>query len=67
MKNEGNLQVGTPVVNGVSESEVVEHGKQIRLLCQNIFQRKDTNPKNGHRQPFTKNQSYWNWLNYDRN
>lgn len=55
VENEGNLQVGTPVVNGVSvKAEVVEHGKADKIIVSKYISKKRHKSKNGHRQPFTK-------------
>lgn len=55
VENEGNLQVGTPVVNGVSvKAEVVEHGKADKIVVSKYLSKKRHKSKNGHRQPFTK-------------
>ncbi len=49
------IKVGTPVVAGVSvTAEIVEHGRDKKVLVMKKMRRKDYKRKNGHRQDFTK-------------
>ena len=49
-----NVQIGTPVVKGVSaKAEVLEHGKGKKVVVFKYKPKKDYRKKQGHRQPFT--------------
>ena len=48
------VKIGTPVVDGVVvKAEVVDHGKDDKVLVIKKHRRKDYHRKNGHRQNFT--------------
>ena len=50
-----NVQIGTPVVKGVSaKAEVLEHGKGKKVVVFKYKPKKDYRKKQGHRQPYTK-------------
>ena len=50
----GNIQVGTPLVSGASvTAQVVEHGKEKKIIVFKKKRRKGYRRKRGHRQPFT--------------
>lgn len=52
--NEGNIQVGTPLVPGATvTAQVVEHGKERKILVFKKKRRKGYRRKHGHRQHFT--------------
>lgn len=49
------VKVGTPVVDGAEvKAEIVEHGKDKKVLVMKKKRRKDYKLKNGHRQDFTR-------------
>ena len=49
------VQIGTPVVKGVSaKAEVLEHGKGKKVVVFKYKPKKDYRKKQGHRQPYTK-------------
>ena len=49
------VQVGTPVVDGVSaKGQVVEHGKGDKVIVFKYKPKKNYRKKQGHRQPYTK-------------
>lgn len=53
--NNGELQVGSPVVSGAKvEATVVENGKAKKVIVFKYKPKKDYRKKQGHRQPFTK-------------
>jgi len=53
--NNGELQVGSPVVSGAKvEATVVENGKSKKVIVFKYKPKKDYRKKQGHRQPFTK-------------
>ncbi len=53
--NNGELQVGNPVVAGAKvEATVVENGKTKKVIVFKYKPKKDYRKKQGHRQPFTK-------------
>ncbi|HYE81253.1 MAG TPA: 50S ribosomal protein L21 [Clostridia bacterium] len=53
--NNGELQVGSPVVAGAKvEATVVENGKTKKVIVFKYKPKKDYRKKQGHRQPFTK-------------
>lgn len=55
VSKENNLQVGTPVVNGVNvEATVMEQGKDKKVIVFKYKSKKDFRKKQGHRQPFTR-------------
>ncbi len=55
VSNEGDLTVGTPVVDGaVVKAEVVENGKSDKIIIYKYKSKKDYRRKQGHRQPYTK-------------
>ena len=50
-----NVQIGTPVVKGVSaKAEVLEHGKGKKVVVFTYKPKKNEKRKMGHRQPYTK-------------
>lgn len=52
---EGELVVGTPVVEGASvTAKVVEQGKAKKVIVYKYKAKKDYRRKQGHRQPYTK-------------
>lgn len=55
VSNDGELAVGTPVVEGATvEGTVLENGKAKKVIVYKYKSKKDYRNKNGHRQPFTK-------------
>lgn len=53
--NDGELQIGNPVVSGASvEATVVGNGKAKKVIVFKYKPKKDYRKKQGHRQPFTK-------------
>ncbi|WZL71571.1 50S ribosomal protein L21 [Clostridiaceae bacterium 35-E11] len=55
LSKEGQLSVGTPVVNGAKVSAtVVENGKAPKIIVFKYKAKKDYRKKQGHRQPYTK-------------
>jgi large subunit ribosomal protein L21 len=55
LSKEGQLSVGTPVVNGAKVSAtVVENGKGPKVIVFKYKAKKDYRKKQGHRQPYTK-------------
>jgi len=53
--NNGELQVGSPVVSGAKvEATVVENGKSKKIIVFKYKPKKDYRKKQGHRQPYTK-------------
>lgn len=49
-----NVQIGTPIVNGVSaKAKVIEHGKGPKVIIFKYKPKKDYRKKQGHRQPYT--------------
>jgi large subunit ribosomal protein L21 len=53
--NNGELQVGSPVVAGAKvEATVVQNGKTKKVIVFKYKPKKDYRKKQGHRQPFTK-------------
>ena len=51
----GNITTGTPVVNGVkAKAEVLEHGKENKILVFKYKAKKNERKAQGHRQPYTK-------------
>ena len=52
---DGNLVVGSPVVEGASvQAKVVEQGKGKKIIVFKYKAKKDYRRKNGHRQAYTK-------------
>jgi ribosomal protein L21 len=53
--NDGELKLGTPVVEGASvQAKVVEQGKAKKIIVYKYKPKKDYRRKNGHRQLYTK-------------
>lgn len=53
--NEGELQIGNPVVAGAKvEATVIENGRGRKVIVFKYKPKKDYRKKQGHRQPFTK-------------
>ncbi len=53
--NDGELQLGNPVVSGAKvEATVVQNGKTKKVIVFKYKPKKDYRKKQGHRQPFTK-------------
>jgi len=53
--NNGELNVGNPVVSGAKvEATVVQNGKTKKVIIFKYKSKKDYRKKQGHRQPFTK-------------
>ena len=51
---EGNIQIGAPLISGASVSaQVVEHGKEKKIIVFKKKRRKGYRRKRGHRQHFT--------------
>jgi large subunit ribosomal protein L21 len=51
---EGDTKVGTPFIDGSVEAEIIEHGKDEKVLVFHKKRRKGYQKLNGHRQRFTK-------------
>lgn len=55
VNKDGNLVVGTPVVDGAKVvAKVVKQGKARKVVVFKYKPKKDSRKKNGHRQPYTK-------------
>ena len=55
MENEGDVKVGTPVVEGVKvEGKVVGQGRGEKIIVFKYKAKKNYRRKQGHRQPYTK-------------
>ncbi|MFA7467301.1 MAG: 50S ribosomal protein L21 [Desulfotomaculaceae bacterium] len=55
LENEGQLQVGTPLIEGAKVLFKVEkHGKDKKIIVYKYKAKKNYRRKKGHRQPFTK-------------
>ena len=55
MADGDNVQIGTPVLEGVcAKAEVLEHGKGKKVIVFKYKPKKDYRKKQGHRQPYTK-------------
>jgi len=55
VSNEGDVQVGTPTVEGASVSaKVLDHVKADKVIVFKKIRRKRYRVKRGHRQPFTQ-------------
>ncbi|MGI6586011.1 MAG: 50S ribosomal protein L21 [Gracilibacteraceae bacterium] len=53
--NNGELQIGNPVVAGAKvEGTVIENGRSKKIIVFKYKPKKDYRRKQGHRQPFTK-------------
>lgn len=53
--SDGELKVGTPVVDGASVTgTVIEEGKGKKVIVYHYKPKKGYHKKNGHRQPYTK-------------
>lgn len=51
----GNLKVGSPIVqNAKVMAEVIEQGKEKKIIVYKYKKRKNYRKKQGHRQPYTK-------------
>ncbi len=55
VSKDGNLTLGTPVVEGAKvEAKVLSQGKAKKVIIFKFKRKKDYRKKQGHRQPFTK-------------
>jgi large subunit ribosomal protein L21 len=55
VSNNGELQIGAPVVSGAKvEGTVLQQGKEKKVVVFKYKPKKDYRKKQGHRQPFTK-------------
>ncbi|QGU95536.1 50S ribosomal protein L21 [Clostridium bovifaecis] len=55
VNKDGNLVVGTPVVDGAKVvAKVLKQGKARKVIVFKYKPKKDSRKKNGHRQPYTK-------------
>jgi large subunit ribosomal protein L21 len=55
VENNGELQIGAPVVTGAKvEGTVVQQGKEKKVIVFKYKPKKDYRKKQGHRQPFTR-------------
>jgi large subunit ribosomal protein L21 len=55
VENDGELQIGAPVVSGAAvEGTVVQQGKEKKVVVFKYKPKKDYRKKQGHRQPFTR-------------
>ncbi|MEW9123743.1 MAG: 50S ribosomal protein L21 [Thermotaleaceae bacterium] len=55
LSKDGQLTVGSPIVNGAKVSAtVVENGKAPKIIVFKYKAKKDYRKKQGHRQPYTK-------------
>ena len=55
VENEGDVKVGTPVVEGVKvEGKVVAQGRGEKIIVFKYKAKKNYRRKQGHRQPYTK-------------
>ncbi|MDX9753571.1 MAG: 50S ribosomal protein L21 [bacterium] len=55
VRNDDQVQVGTPLVAGSSvKAKVLAHDKAKKVIVFKFKKRKDYRRKNGHRQPFTR-------------
>ncbi len=52
--NNGNVEVGSPYINGKVSATIVEHLKDDKVIVFKKKRRKGYRVKNGHRQSFTK-------------
>ncbi len=54
IKDDGNLKIGQPYVDGVKiEAEVVKHGKEKKILVYKYKKKKNYRKMQGHRQQYT--------------
>lgn len=50
-----NVKVGTPIVSGAAvNAEILEHGKDKKVIVFKYKPKKNIRKKQGHRQPYTK-------------
>ena len=55
VSNEGDLKVGSPLLDGAKVSaEVLEHGKGKKIVVFKYRPKKGSQTKQGHRQPYTR-------------
>lgn len=55
VSNEGDVKVGSPLVDGAKVSaEVLEHGKGKKIVVFKYKPKKGSQTKQGHRQPYTR-------------
>ena len=55
VSNEGDITVGTPLVEGVSvNARLIGHGKDKKIVVYKYKPKKGYRRKQGHRQPYTK-------------
>ncbi len=55
LENEGEVKVGTPVVEGATVTgKVLGHGKAAKIMIYKYKSKKNYHRRAGHRQPFTK-------------
>jgi large subunit ribosomal protein L21 len=55
VENDGELQIGAPVVTGATvEGIVLQQGKDKKVIVFKYKPKKDYRKKQGHRQPFTR-------------
>lgn len=53
--DDGNVTTGAPVVNGVkAKAEVLEQGKESKVVVFKYKAKKNERKRQGHRQPYTK-------------
>ena len=53
--NNGEVKIGKPYVDGAKvEAEVLEHGKDKKIVVFKFKSKKNYRKKQGHRQPYTK-------------
>lgn len=52
--NNGNIEIGTPYINGKVSATIVEHLKDDKVIVFKKKRRKGYRVKNGHRQALTK-------------
>ncbi len=54
LKDDGNLKIGQPYVDGAKiEAEVIKHGKEKKILIYKYKKKKNYRKMQGHRQEFT--------------
>ena len=55
MENDGEVTIGTPVVEGAKVTgKVLAHGKEKKIMIYKYKSKKNYHRRAGHRQPFTK-------------
>lgn len=54
LANDGDVKVGSPLVDGTVKAEVLEHGKERKITVFKYKAKKGYHKKQGHRQPFTR-------------